>query len=732
MKLALSKAAQIGIIVVIILIIGIAAYGATIMAKSSTTTTSTSSTTSTTSNISSTTSTIFTTSTTSTPSTSVTSTTSSQAPASLVWETLYTPQYLDPQVSYSAFDYYVMANEFESLIYFNATSASDVIPWLAQSYTVSPDGMTINFTLRSNIFFADGEPLNSSAVYFSLNRLLIEDGSSPSSHGTQASWVLQQLLNASLSTTVSGILQPYTKQWVNEVLAQNFIQITGPLTFTMHVMNPTAALKYMLELQWAKIIAPGYVMQHDVALWNASGTGYSLPYSTLSGNESNMIYQYFLDEVATCNSGITPKGCGTTYLDGSFQGDTAGTGPYILKSYDPSTNDIVLTANPNYWGGPYQFLGGNKIVPQIKNVEIKYVPSQTTRELDLSNAAKSGQAMTIDITSDHLFDVADRNSWLNNNTLVSSIPGVTLYGPYTGLQTNFETFDTNTTNPQTGTPYSYQPFADLRMRLAFADAVNISSVNAFSNNNLGQVAQNVVPPGIPPAGSYNSSIRPIYGYNLTAVQDLLLSAMEQPLTHFTFENGTAAPQGFFNNTFGCPTLSSSGTCSNPVPQTITLYYPTGDTLDQGIFEQIAAVVNNVSSTYNMGLTVNMVPVPSGQLFTQALSGYYYSYAALWGADYPWVLDFTAAMYAPGHIYTIPNGWNLTEMQNLYNQAVQANSQNNISGILSVTNAMNVLANQQVMYLWTIYPEFFYAYTSNVHGVYYNPALLAPYDFSTMY
>ncbi|MCL5068311.1 MAG: ABC transporter substrate-binding protein, partial [Thaumarchaeota archaeon] len=454
MKHAVSKAAQIGIIVVIILIIGIAAYGATIMARSTTTTTPTSSTTSTTSSGSSTTPTIPT----STTSTSVTST-SSQVPASLTWETLYTPQYLDPQVSYSAFDYYVMANEFESLIYFNTTSASDVIPWLAQNYTVSPDGMTVNFTLRSNIFFADGEPLNSSAVYFSLNRLLIEDGSSPSSHGTQASWVLQQLLNASLSTTVSGALQPYTKQWANEVLAQNFVQVTGPLTFTMHVMNPNAALKYMLELQWAKIIAPGYVMQHDVALWNASGTGYSLPYSTLSGNETNMIYQYFLDEVATCNSGITPKGCGTTYLDGSFQGDTAGTGPYILKSYDQSTNDIVLTANPNYWGGPYQYLGGNKIVPQIKTVDIKYVPSQTTRELDLSNAAKSGQAMTIDITSDNLFDVADRNAWLSNNTLISSIQGVTLYGPYTGLQTNFETFDTNATNPQTGTFYSYQPFA---------------------------------------------------------------------------------------------------------------------------------------------------------------------------------------------------------------------------------------------------------------------------------
>jgi len=72
------------------------------------------------------------------------------------------------------------------------------------------------------------------------------------------------------------------------------------------------------------------------------------------------------------------------------------------------------------------------------------------------------------------------------------------------------------------------------------------------------------------------------------------------------------------------------------------------------------------------------------------------------------------------------------MQNLFNQGIIANSQNNISGVIAVSNAMNSLANQRVMYLWTIYPEYFFAFTSNVHGAYYNPALLAPYDFSTIY
>ncbi len=105
--------------------------------------------------------------------------------------------------------------------------------------------------------------------------------------------------------------------------------------------------------------------------------------------------------------------------------------------------------------------------------------------------------------------------------------------------------------------------------------------------------------------------------------------MESPLTHFTFYNGSAAPSGVFNNTFGCSTANlqaNGGTCKNPVPQTVSLVYATGDTVDSAIYTQIATAVNNVSSTYNMGLTVTVTPVPLGQMTTEAFSGQVYSWA----------------------------------------------------------------------------------------------------------
>jgi peptide/nickel transport system substrate-binding protein len=668
------------------------------------------------------------------PSTSASTSTAGTIPSQFTWETANTPSFLDPDVSYSGYDYNILQNVYESLLWYNGTSSTTIVPWLAQNYTSAPDLMTFNFTLRNNIRFQDGEPLNSTAVYFSLNRLLIGDASTPVGHGTQAAWIIWQLLDTSLSSTL-GAPHSYNSTWVNDVLSQNFIQITGPLTFTIHAQHPNSAFPELLANVWADIIAPNYVMQHDLALWNQTSAGYSLPYPTLSGNLTNQINEYFFDQASTCNSGITPKGCGTTYLDGSYQGSLAGTGPYILTSFSSSSNDVTLQANTNYWGGPYQFMGGSPIQPKIATIDINYVPDVTTRELDLENAANSGRAMTADVPNDNLYDVANRNDWLNNGTLVSTIPGVTLYGPYSVFDTYFYTFDQNVTDQQTGAFYTFQPFADIRLRLAFADAVNITDVNINENNNLGQVANNLMVPGLPPAGVSNSSIAPLYSYNLTAVQDLLLSAMEHPITNFNYENGTAAPQGLFNNTFGCVSLNSNGQCSNPVQQSISLDYDTGDTVSEAVLTQIASVINNVSSTYNMGLTVSVTPYPFGIYLSSLLSGYFYMYWGAWGNDYPWAIDSLGPVFSPNNDFPGPDGWNLPEMGTLYHEAVNASESGNLTGIISASNAMNELANQEVMYLWEFYVQEFQPVTSNVQGFYFNPSLggtFMPQYYATLY
>jgi hypothetical protein len=467
-------------------------------------------------------------------------------------------------------------------------------------------------------------------------------------------------------------------------------------------------------------VAPDWVMQHDLALWSQSSLGYTLPYPTLSGNLTQMMGQYFDDYSATCNAGATPKGCAATYMDSSTSGSLAGTGPYTIQSVDTASNVITLQANPNYWGGP-----NGTIHAQIPTVIYKYVPDQTTREIDLSNAAASGQAMVIDVATTNIYDVANRAAWLTQGKLEPSVSGVSIYGPYTQYATYFIPLDTNVTNPFTGTYYSFQPFADLRLRQAVADAVNLSLIDQQVNNNLGTVANEVEPPGIPPSGAYNPSLKPGYSYSPGQVQTLLLSAMEHPITQFKFENGTAAPPGLFNNTFGCAQLGSSNTCTHPVPQSLSLVYAEGDTVDQAIMGQIAQTLNNVSATYNMGLTVSTTPLPCGQMTTEAFSGQVYGWAEAcfgWFDDYPWSLDFLGPILSPGGIYTSPGGWNLAQMGTYWDEAQAASASGNTAGVVTATNSMATLSNNDVSDIWTFYPDIYMVMTSNVHGFFFNPAI----------
>ncbi|HYB45295.1 MAG TPA: ABC transporter substrate-binding protein [Nitrososphaerales archaeon] len=673
---------------------------------------------------------------TTTSSSGVTTSAPTTVPTTFTYEEVETAEFLDPAISYFSFDYNVMQNVYEPILWFNGTCGTCVIPWLAQSYTSNSAGTVYSFTLRQGIKFADGEPLNSTAVYFAINRGLLFDGSTPVGHGTQSSWLIQQLENDSLSTFMSGVAQSYSPAWEQAVLAQNMIQVTGPLTFKVNVQNPNSAFAFLFANPIVDPVAPVYTMQHDLAMWNQTSAGYKLPFSKLSGGLNQEISQYFQDLVATCNAGNTPAGCGATYLSTAAQGSMAGTGPYVLTSNDVSKNVITLTANPNYWGGPYK----TPIKPQIQTVVFKYVPDENTREIDLQNAAKSGQAMSIDVASTSLYDIADRAQWLNSNKLVSDITGVTMYGPYNFYGTTFDPFDTNVTSPLTGAYYSFQPFADQRIRLAFADAVNMTSEWLTTDNKVGTVAQNVVPPGLPPSGSFNSSIKPAYSYNPDQSAQLLLQAMQNPITKFTFTNGTAAPAGLFNNAFGCKTLTS-GRCTNPVQQSITLVYGSGDTVDESIMNDLAGTIDNISATYNMGLTVSVEPLPTGQMLTEAFAvpGHLYFYALGWIDDYPWVTDFTGNMLAYPGTYPASDGWNIGQMNTLFQKSLSDSAANNLPALVSDSNAMDSLSNSMVMYLWTYYNVNFVAMTSNVQGLFWNPSLgsaaaggVGPEYFATLY
>lgn len=84
------------------------------------------------------------------------------------------PPHLDPtSAAAGAIDSVLYSNVFEGLTRFGADGS--VNPGLAESWTISDDGLTYTFKLREGVKFHDGTDMNADDVVFSLNRTQGED-----------------------------------------------------------------------------------------------------------------------------------------------------------------------------------------------------------------------------------------------------------------------------------------------------------------------------------------------------------------------------------------------------------------------------------------------------------------------------------------------------------------------------------------------------------------------------
>ena len=79
------------------------------------------------------------------------------------------PPHLDPTAgAAAAIDEVLYANVFEGLTRIGASG--EVLPALAESWTVSDDGKTYTFKLHAGVKFHDGSDFNADDVKFSLDR----------------------------------------------------------------------------------------------------------------------------------------------------------------------------------------------------------------------------------------------------------------------------------------------------------------------------------------------------------------------------------------------------------------------------------------------------------------------------------------------------------------------------------------------------------------------------------
>lgn len=87
---------------------------------------------------------------------------------------------LDPADAEDGESVKVISNVFDTLVFYS-DDASEIVPALAEKWTVSEDGQTWTFKLREGVTFQDGSPFDADAVVFTFERLTQPDH--PHRHG---------------------------------------------------------------------------------------------------------------------------------------------------------------------------------------------------------------------------------------------------------------------------------------------------------------------------------------------------------------------------------------------------------------------------------------------------------------------------------------------------------------------------------------------------------------------
>jgi len=619
----------------------------------------------------------------------------------LVFESGATYQWFDPHVSYYQFDYWTLWHSVETLWWYERDNASKIIPWLIESWDeieVGGELTQYNLTLRQGITFQDGTPFNATAVWFSLNRILIMDGTSGDgeNHGSQAAWMTQQLLDPSLSKGVSGVDQPYDAAWVQAVLDQDFVVIYDDYHVLLNTTSATLQFYSIMSGPWAGIISPTSTIEMEYA---ANAT-----WGTWDGNFT----EYF----------VRMAGKGDTTLVLPEDGWEIGTGPYYIESVLPTVPyTVTLKAYDGYWGGPLDGEGNPMNLPppgktRIETIEYRQIASFTTRLLNL----KAGTATGIQVPTDSIYQVVDRDKWLDEGILESIIPNVVEHGPFSQFTTWWLDFNTNVTNPDR-TLRDWQPFADRRIREAVASSVNLTEMNINVNNGLGILGTDIIPPGSNPPGTYNTTTGLAFSFNLTRAEELLNASRDNPLRNdltqndFTFyENGTAVPPGTIDNEFG-PSFARA--------KPVEFYVQAGADTFQAVLTQMSDSLNSIASEHNIGIRFNVVIVPGGQQYTLASAHRIDSYVGGWIADYNHVMNWLGPMYLSSGTYFSWNLWNLTALDTRYDDAVTADRAGNIADLLRLNTEMNEIANEAIIYMIWWHPTLQFARSTWLKGWYVN-------------
>lgn len=133
---------------------------------------------------------------------------------------------LDPAIGYDWQNWSMIKSLFDGLMDYKP-GTTDLVPDLTKSYSISDDGLTYTFKLRTDVKFHNGRTMTAADVKYSLDRVVNPNTQSPGA-GFFASIVGFEEAAAGNTSGLSGISIPFDDTVV--------IQLARPDATFLHVM----------------------------------------------------------------------------------------------------------------------------------------------------------------------------------------------------------------------------------------------------------------------------------------------------------------------------------------------------------------------------------------------------------------------------------------------------------------------------------------------------------------
>lgn len=291
------------------------------------------------------------------------------------------PESLDPAYTYETSGSAIEYNIYEGLIAFKREKADEFVPSLAEKWSVSDDGLTWTFNIRKGVKFHAGGTLEPHDVAYSLQRSMLQDRVD----GPQA-LLLEPFLG------VSTVLDK-----VNEV---GKLGLEDPTTILLPGATPTVAESEGMT----ETAATGPVASEPAKVAQAAEDVCKLLKDQVKEDDAAGTVTLTLTQPAPWLLQIISQSFGAV-VDKEWQGEQGdwdgdcttwgkwhnpaadksvlfakanGTGPYMLDHWTPG-EEIVLTANENYWRTEELWPGAPTGAPRIKRVNFRLVEEWGTR-----------------------------------------------------------------------------------------------------------------------------------------------------------------------------------------------------------------------------------------------------------------------------------------------------------------------------------------------------------------